>query len=439
MNMASDRPIAERLRGIQRRISGLNARYRAYSYLAQVPLELVAQLDAESNAKRLRSSIHGLFISIKGNIPVANLPWTEGSAIFGDRIAEKDAHIVRKLREGGGVVLGTTTLSELAMYGVENAFEPMGLNPWDVRRTAGGSSTGAAVAAALALADISIGTDSGGSVRNPACHCGCVGFMPSMRAVTMEGIPDHTPTLSNIGIIARSVRRVQAAYEVVAGRAKAAPMSGRLLVPSQLIGEMCDEESLTIFNGALKRMKAAGFELVEREIAGWREGELAAGTVSLSESGQAVARLDLSRASSALKERAVRGQALPQHEVEAARLAMSEFRSNLSVSLKTMEADAVITPTWPFAAPLIHAETATVRGRPTPIDPHRNCFVRAANAAGACAITLPSGMYAAERVPAGIQIMTAAGGDAGLLTLATRMESALDALPEIPVNCSAAS
>ncbi len=415
------------------RISSLNESYRAFSHLAQDVLEVARQLDEECRSLGARSPIHGLTVSVKSNIPVARLPWTEGSAIFENRIAEMDADIIGKIRQAGGVILGVTTLSELAMYAVENPFEPMGLNPWDVKRTAGGSSTGAGVAAALCLADINVGTDSGGSIRNPACHCGCIGFMPSAGAVSIEGIPNHTPSLSNVGWITRSVGITRAAYEVLRADSSIGLFNGRLVLPSRLIEQMCDASSLQLFDDVVRRMKLGGLELIEHEIAGWLEGERAAGVISMFESGQALSRMDLSKASSTLRQRASRGGALGHDDVLSARRTMKRFKCALEDTLEKTGADAALTPTWPFAAPLLVAETVQVRDQHVPIDPHRNCFVRAANAAGACAITLPSGFYAQESVPAGIQLMGAAGQETRLLTLAATIEALLPRLPALPL------
>src|SRR3546814_16929183 len=88
----------------------------------------------------------------------------------------------------------------------------MGLNPWNVQRTAGGSSTGAGVAAALDLADINIGTDAGGSIRNPAIHCGAVGFMPRVGGISSRGKPNYAPRSGAVGLVARSVELVSRAY-----------------------------------------------------------------------------------------------------------------------------------------------------------------------------------------------------------------------------------
>src|SRR3546814_2479268 len=112
--------------------------------------------------------------------------------MYRDRIAEQDAEVVALARAAGGFVHVTTTLSELAMYAVRNEFETMGLNPWNVQRTAGGTSTGAGVAAALDLADINIGTDAGGSIRNTAIHCGAVGFMPRVSGISSRGKPNRS-------------------------------------------------------------------------------------------------------------------------------------------------------------------------------------------------------------------------------------------------------
>jgi aspartyl-tRNA(Asn)/glutamyl-tRNA(Gln) amidotransferase subunit A len=145
-------------------------------------------------------------VSVKGNLSVAGLPWTEGSALYRERVASEDAELVARIRHAGGIVLGTTTLTEFAMYAPDNPAEPLALNPWDAARTPGGSSAGAGVAALLGMAVVNIGTDSGGSVRNPACHCGVVGFMASVGALSLSGSANYAPTLGTAGLIGRTTR-----------------------------------------------------------------------------------------------------------------------------------------------------------------------------------------------------------------------------------------
>ncbi len=424
--------IAARIENLAPRIAALNPRYRAFSHLAPIDAALIATLDNEREAGRPRSPIHGLTVSVKGNIPVAGLPWTEGSAIHAGRLAAYDAGIVARARAAGGIIVGTTTLSELAMYGVENPFEPMGLNPWDVERTAGGSSTGAGVACALRLADVNIGTDSGGSIRNPALHCGVVGFMPRIGALTLEGKTNYTPSLSSISLITRTVEVLARAFTALGGGEGEARPARRLLVPARLVAAMCDAPTRELFAAAQDALRAGGFTFVEREIEGWLAAEHAAGIISLAECGEALATMDLNRASQGIRDRAAQAAALPQDKVGAARATAQKFKDALRQALDAVEADAVLTPTWPFAAHRIHAQTVPVNGREVAVNPHRNCFVRAGNAIDACAVTLPAGLYTEEQVPCGVQLMAPGGRDHLLLATAAAAEAALPRLPDPP-------
>jgi Asp-tRNA(Asn)/Glu-tRNA(Gln) amidotransferase A subunit family amidase len=108
------------------------------------------------------------------------------------------------------------------------------------------------------------------------------------------------------------------------------------------------------------------------------------------------------------------------------------LRTTLSEALQRTGASAVLTPTWPFAAPPIHAQSVEVRGRTVAVDPHRNCFVRAANAADACAITVPMGLYPTAKVPAGLHLVAPQGRERRILSLAREIEARLPRLPPPP-------
>ncbi len=372
----------------------------------------------------------GVTLAVKGNIPVAGLPWTEGSAVFATRIATEDAACVARLKAAGAVVVGMTTLSEMAMYAPDNAAEPMGLNPFDVTRTAGGSSTGSGVAVALGQAMLGLGTDSGGSVRNPALHGGVVGFKPSLGAWDYTGVTQPAPSLDTLGLIARDVATLARGAAVLGTpRGIATP---RLLVPATLIATSADCATRAFFAAALDRCRAAGIETIEAEIPLWREADAACGVISLAEGG---AWLDLLPADAPIGPRLVARRAafraLDPATVTAARATCSAFTQALRDALR--DGGAIATPSWPFAAPLIEAETVEMDGKTIPLDPARSIFVRTANAAGAPAITLPAGLYAAERVPFGLHLLAAPGEDAALLTLAAMVEAALPPAPTPPL------
>lgn len=410
----------------QARCRRFNSRFRAFSHSTPERLLPVEELQSELSNEKRRSALHGIPVSVKGNIPVASLPWTEGSAIFANRFATIDAAIVSRVRESGGVILGTTTLSELAMYGVRNTFEPLALNPWDVNRTAGGSSSGAGVAACLGMAMINIGTDSGGSIRNPACHSGVVGFMASGDTLPNANIPTYVPSFPSLGLIARHVSDVVLAYQILSSTPTRFVMPTlRLLVPRDLIDEMCDEETLALFDETLDRLKNSGVVFINSEFTSWRYGEKSAGVISLYESSRALVQLDYTKASQGLRLRREKGMQITAQEYNDARNAVAEMRRELFEALLTSNADAIVSPTWPFAAPLIDADNVVVRGEQVAVDPHRNVFVRAANAAGAAAVTLPMGIYPSAKVPAGLHLLAAPGTDHRLLALATYLERLL--------------
>src|SRR6185312_2672465 len=185
----------------------------------------------------------------------------------------------------------------------------------------------------LDLADVNIGTDSGGSIRNPACHCGVVGFMPRIGALTTAGKANHAPSLSTIGLIARSVPIVIRAFAALGGGEQKIAPNRRLLIPVRLIETMSDEATRVIFANALHALRAAGFTFIEREIDGWLEAEHAAGVISLSECGHALAAMDLSRASNGIRERAAQAKILTGDTVAGARATAARFKSALKDAL----------------------------------------------------------------------------------------------------------
>jgi aspartyl-tRNA(Asn)/glutamyl-tRNA(Gln) amidotransferase subunit A len=399
-----------------------NTRLRAFSALIATSQ---AGEHADSIDRRfgrtLRSAVDGLTVSVKGCIPVAGQPWTEGSRAFAGRVAVTTAEPVQRLEAAGAMFIGMTTLSELALYAPDNPFEPMALNPWNSARTPGGSTAGGGVAAAIGAAVLNIGTDSGGSIRNPACHCGVVGFKPTRTRWPLTGVPNYTPSLTTMGVITRSVSDVVAADRVVADGAT--PLSAHrvaaLLVPERLIACYADGCTQALFEATLERLRAHGVRIEPFDEPLWEYAERAAGLVSLTEAATQLDRIDKSLIAPALAQRLARGAAISPEDAATARTTMARFQAAFSRSIPSE--CAVITPTWPFRAPKIHQTSVVVGRKRLPMDPHRNVFVRAANAADAPAITLPAGCYPG-RLPFGVQLMVAHGRDGELLAVARALE-----------------
>ncbi|MEO5702217.1 MAG: amidase family protein, partial [Casimicrobiaceae bacterium] len=244
---------------------------------------------------------------------------------------------------------------------------------------------------------------------------------------------NYAPSVSSVGLIARRVDDVAIAYATLRsnGTGTVQPRR-RLLVLRQLVETMCDDETLVLFDSACRALLDAGFTMRYVEIPGWLDGERAAGTISRAEGGRALAGMDAALLSEGLRVRAAAAARLAPAQVDQAWAAARALRSALSATIHEHDADAIVTPTWPFAAPRIEAESVLVRGRHVPVDPHRNCFVRAANAIDACALTLPMGVYPTAEVPAGLHLTAPGGAEARLLAVAQLVEAALPAIPLPP-------
>ena len=190
------------------RISEFDSGVHAFiSIDAYGALEQARTAEAEMAAGKWRGPLHGVPIAVKDLIDVAGLKTTAGSRVFKNRIASRDADVVRRLKQAGAVIIGKTNLHEFAFggSGVISAYGPVA-NPWDLKRTTGGSSSGSAAAVAAGMCFAAIGTDTAGSIRVPASYCGLVGLKPSWGLVSDDGVIPLSKSLDHVGPITRTVR-----------------------------------------------------------------------------------------------------------------------------------------------------------------------------------------------------------------------------------------
>ncbi|WP_051651349.1 amidase [Brevundimonas bacteroides] len=151
------------------------------------------------------SPLDGCVVGIKANIAVAGLPWTAGIGAYRDRIADRDAACVARLRAAGAIILGTLNMEEGALGAVtDNPWFGRTQNPWREGYTAGGSSGGSGAAVAAGLCATALGTDTMGSVRIPSAYCGVFGIKPRYGAIWEEGVTPLSPSLDHVGVHARS-------------------------------------------------------------------------------------------------------------------------------------------------------------------------------------------------------------------------------------------
>jgi len=258
---------------------GINA---FISYDAEVAAARAAEVDGAIAEGRGAGVLAGVPVAIKDNFCTLDHPTTCGSRILEGFRAPYEATAVRRLREAGAVVVGKTNLDEFAMGSTteNSAFGPT-RNPRDLTRTAGGSSGGSAAAVAAGIVPAALGSDTGGSVRQPAAYCGIVGLKPSYGRISRYGLVAFASSLDTVGIMSRSVADAALLLEVVAGAdrfdataanipvpqfrdALEAGLEGLVVgIPREYFPEELDPGIASACRAAIDRIREAGAEVRE--------------------------------------------------------------------------------------------------------------------------------------------------------------------------------
>lgn len=201
------------------RIEKLDEKIGAYLYVGKEEAILNAKkLDERISRGETLRGLSGVPVSIKDNISVKGMQNTCGSKILEGYISPFDSHVVEKIKNNDGVILGKLNMDEFAMGSSnENSAFKKVHNPWDLDRVPGGSSGGSAAAVAAGLTPLSLGTDTGGSVREPAAFCGIVGVKPTYGRVSRYGVVAFGSTLDQVGTFGRDVEDAALLTEVISG------------------------------------------------------------------------------------------------------------------------------------------------------------------------------------------------------------------------------
>jgi aspartyl-tRNA(Asn)/glutamyl-tRNA(Gln) amidotransferase subunit A len=201
------------------RIEKLNPALNAFiTVTAESALAEARAAETEIFRGEWRGPLHGIPVALKDLIDTAGTRTTAGSAVFEHRVPAEDADVLRRLRQAGAVILGKNNLHEFA-YGGSSLVSFFGdvHNPWNTGHIAGGSSGGSAAAVAAGLCYAAIGTDTAGSIREPAALCGCVGIKPTYGRVSARGVIPLSWSLDHVGPVAGTVGDAAVLLQAIAG------------------------------------------------------------------------------------------------------------------------------------------------------------------------------------------------------------------------------
>ena len=242
------------------RIGATDSSIHAYLTLArQSAMEQAEQADALLKQDQGASALLGIPVALKDNFLTRGLRTTCASKILADFIPPYDATVVATLRAAPAVIIGKTNLDEFAMgSSAENsAFFPT-RNPWDLNRIPGGSSGGSAAAVAADLCVAALGTDTGGSIRQPAACCGVVGLKPTYGRVSRYGIIAFASSMDQVGSLTKNVRDSALLLQAIAGHDPADATSANLPVPD--ISQALDREVKGLRIGVPKEYFVSGMQ-----------------------------------------------------------------------------------------------------------------------------------------------------------------------------------
>jgi len=402
----------------------------------------------------------GVPIALKDNLCTRGVPTTASSRILASFVPPYDATVVARLEQAGAVVIGKTNCDEFAMgSSTENSAFGPSRNPWALDRIPGGSSGGSAVAVAAGMTPVALGSDTGGSIRQPAALCGIVGFKPTYGRVSRYGLLAFASSLDQIGPLTRTVADAAVVLGVIAGPDPAdatsasvptgdyvAALSGdirgaRIGLPSSMLDKGVDPEVLRVFRSSLETLKGRGAALVEIDLPHAKHAIAVYYLIATAEASSNLARYDGVRygyradGATDLKSMYARTREGGFGPEVKRRIMLGTYVLSAgyydAYYLKAQQVRTLILSDYDRA--FEHVDAVAMPTSPTPAfrigdrvaDPLQmylaDVFTVSANLAGLPSISIPCG-FTADRLPVGLQLTGRRFDEATLLRIADAYE-----------------
>lgn len=377
----------------------------------------------ELKAGHDRGPLHGVPIAIKDLIEMAGVPSTFASRAGSPRQGKSDAKLVRNLKEAGAVLLGKTNLLEYAYGAVHPDFGQTN-NPWDAKRTSGGSSGGSAAAVGAGLSFAAVGTDTGGSIRIPAAYCGVVGLKPTHALVSLDGVMALSPSLDHAGPLARSCADAALLLDGMMGAKRDLPGAdlGRLrfgIMHHPGAERFMEAPVQALFDRTIALLKEQGASMHHVDIAELKLANDALVKIIEPEASllhREVLRHEPQNFSVTTRAQLEAGFNISAVDYLDAFALRARLRSAFQRLFETV--DAILSPSVPWVAP---AEDPPIGGES---GIGEIMFSGVYNLMGLPALSIPSGLTA-ERLPGGVQIVTSWNEDHLALAIGAAIEKLL--------------
>lgn len=370
----------------------------------------------------------GVSIAVKDIIAVDGMPTTNGSNYSAEHLQWKEGSLVKKLRAAGCIIIGKTKTVEFALgpTGI-NKSRGTPRNPWDAEqhRIPGGSSSGSSVAVASGMCGIALGSDTGGSIRIPACYNGITGLKTTVGLWPTDGVFPLSQTFDSIGPLCRSADDAQIIHQVITGGQSLSPVSLKGLrfgIPRQVYFDDLDSEVQRAFDAALQSLKAEGVQLVEFDFPQTEEKDKLMPAIMGPEIIDAITAEGFRQAFDGMdpvtRARAALGLDVTAHEYVHAKKRLVELQQ--LTAERCADTDAWITPTCLMLPPTVQEIEQSKAVEKRALLSSRN--TQPGNMLGMCATSLP---LPVSGLPVGFQLMMAGGSDKRLLAVSMAVQDCL--------------